>query len=226
MFNGMYMCGCTVNNIGHVGAQSIGDGLKSLTSLTTLDLNGEWCVMLYYIVVSRVDGMCVWLCVECTGNSIGHVGAQYIGDSLKSITSLTTLNLNGEWCVMLDHIVVCVCLFSVDGMCLFVCWDVQVTTLDTLEHNPLVMVSSHLHHLQHWIWVVGDGWCVCVDLVLMECVCLCVLDVQWTRLGTLEHNALVIVSSHSHLLQHWIWEVSNGWCVKLLYVYVLCWSNV
>jgi hypothetical protein len=27
--------------IGDIGAQSIGDGLKSLTSLTELDLNGE-----------------------------------------------------------------------------------------------------------------------------------------------------------------------------------------
>ena len=33
--------GCTGNKIGDIGAQSIGDGLKSLTSLTTLDLSGE-----------------------------------------------------------------------------------------------------------------------------------------------------------------------------------------
>ena len=33
--------GCTGNKIGDVGAQSIGDGLKSLTSLTSLDLSGE-----------------------------------------------------------------------------------------------------------------------------------------------------------------------------------------
>ena len=33
--------GCTDNNIDDIGAQSIGDGLKSLTSLTTLNLSRE-----------------------------------------------------------------------------------------------------------------------------------------------------------------------------------------
>ena len=46
----MCLCGCTDNTIGDDGAQSIGDGLKSLTLLTTLNLNGEWCDV-YHIVV-------------------------------------------------------------------------------------------------------------------------------------------------------------------------------
>ena len=63
---------------------------------------------------------------------------------------------------------VCVCVFTVCVNCmrLCVCWDVQTTRLETLEHNQLVMVSSHSHHLQHWIWVVSDLVVyadVCVD---------------------------------------------------------------
>ena len=41
-----YACGCAVNRIGDVGAQSIGEGLKSLTSLMLLDLSGECYAML------------------------------------------------------------------------------------------------------------------------------------------------------------------------------------
>ena len=41
--------------------------------------------------------LCVIVCVYgCTGNRIEGVGAQYIGDGLKSLTSLTTLDLSGE----------------------------------------------------------------------------------------------------------------------------------
>ena len=35
------VCGCTDNNIEDIGAKCIGDNLKSLTSLTTLDFSGE-----------------------------------------------------------------------------------------------------------------------------------------------------------------------------------------
>ena len=83
-----------MNNIGDVGAQYIGDGLKSLTSLTTLILSGECCVV--YVGVMFV---CLFVCVcmcGCTVNKIGDIGAQSIGDGLKSLTSLTTLNLNCE----------------------------------------------------------------------------------------------------------------------------------
>ena len=53
-------------------------------------------------------GMCV--IVLCIDNNIGDVGAQYIGDGLKSLTSLTTLNLNGGRCagVCLCVLIVCI----------------------------------------------------------------------------------------------------------------------
>ena len=38
----------TVNNIEDIGAQLISDGLKSLTSLKTLNLNGKYCVILVW----------------------------------------------------------------------------------------------------------------------------------------------------------------------------------
>ena len=97
------MCvGYADNNIGDVGAQFIGDGLKSLTSLTTLNLSSE-CGMMYAallcvfmcMLIECVDGINLYVCVGCTVNNIGDVGAQCIGDGLKSLTSLTTLNLSG-----------------------------------------------------------------------------------------------------------------------------------
>ena len=39
---------------------------------------------------------CVTVCVGCTGNKIGDVGAQSIGNGLKSLTSLTELDLSCE----------------------------------------------------------------------------------------------------------------------------------
>ena len=44
-----------------------------------------------------VDGVCVCVFVYgCTDNEIEDLGAQCIGDGLKSLTSLTTLDLNSE----------------------------------------------------------------------------------------------------------------------------------
>ena len=43
-----------------------------------------------------VDGIHVFCVRGCTGNNIGDVGAQYIGDGLKSLTSLTTLDLGSK----------------------------------------------------------------------------------------------------------------------------------
>ena len=49
------------------------------------------------VIVNCVDGICVIVCVcGCPGISIGKIGAQYIGDGLKSLTSLTTLDLSGK----------------------------------------------------------------------------------------------------------------------------------
>ena len=48
------------------------------------------------LIVYVMRCVCVCVYVGCTGNGFEQVGAQYIGDGLKSLTSLTTLNLSGE----------------------------------------------------------------------------------------------------------------------------------
>ena len=57
--------GCTDNNIGDIGAQSIGDGLKSLTSLTELFLSGGWCVLCVFVcwLYASIECVCVCVCV-------------------------------------------------------------------------------------------------------------------------------------------------------------------
>ena len=154
----------------------------------------------------------------CTGNKIGDVGAQSIGDGLKSLTSLTTLTLDCEWCVVCADVCWLYCVDYVLFECVCVCWDVQTTRLETLEHNQLVMVLSHSHHLQHWLWIVSDVWCmwVCVLIVCVNWMRLCVCwGVQTTTLETLEHSPLAMVSSHSHLLHNCIWAVSDVWCTRM-----------
>ena len=37
-----------------------------------------------------------WACVGFTGTNIGEIGAQCIGDGLKSLSSLTTLDLSSK----------------------------------------------------------------------------------------------------------------------------------
>ena len=46
--------------------------------------------------MGRLNVMCS--CVGCTDNKMGQVGAQLIGDGLKSLKSLKTLNLKGVMC--------------------------------------------------------------------------------------------------------------------------------
>ena len=140
----MFVCvGCTGNKISDIGAQTIGHGLKSLTSLTTLILSGEWCcnvcIALLYICGDE----------EFADNPIGDIGAQCICDSLKSLTSLKTLYLSCEECVVW----ICRGCVWLNGLVS----GLQVPTLAKLEHNALVIVSSHLHHWQHLFWVVSDA---------------------------------------------------------------------
>ena len=127
-------------------------------------------------------------------------------------------------CDVYNNVVMCVSVSVWLNICVFVCWDVQTTTLETLEHSLLVMFSSHLHHLQHCILVVGDVVMyagVCVVITCINWMRLCVLDVQTTRLETLEHNPLVTVLNHLHHLHHWIWDVSDV-CVCWLYALIEC----
>ena len=275
------MFGFTGNNIEDIGAQSIGDGLKSLTSLTTLYLSCELCVMLITLLCWLLCwwSVVVYVCVlDVQGTRLETLEHNPLVMVLSHLYHLQ------DWIWDVSDVWLCVCVdCCVDWMCLCV-GDVQTTRLETLEQNALVMVSSHLHHLQHCIWMVkdlcdvvmcaphwlcvmcnwmhscvgccgctdnkigdigaqsiGDGlksltlltalylnseWCVMCDVVMCaphwlwvmcnwvhSCVCVCVVDVQTTALGTLEHKALAIVSSHSHHLQHWIWIVSDEWCV-------------
>ena len=280
--NWMRLCvlGCTDANIGDVGAQSIGDSLKSLTSLTTLNLSGDWCcdvcgcvcvfvcwpyALIEYVCVcwvvqtTRLDTLehnplvivsshlhhlhhwiwavsdVLWCCdvcvcllivcvhwirlcvLGCTDANIGDVGAQSIGDGLKSLTSLTTLYLRGEWCVVYAGVFVCWLYALIEYVC--VCWVVQATTLDMWEHSPLVMVSSHLHHLQHWVWVVSDVVmcaCVCWLYALIECVC--VLGCSVNNIGDI--GAQSIGDGLKSLTSLTTLNLSCEWCVMYAGVFV------
>ena len=98
-------------------------------------------------------------------NYISDFGAQSIGDSLKSLTSLTELNLNCEWFEMY------LTLLCVYVLIKCMCSDVQTTTSETLGHNLLVMVSSHSSHLQHCVWTVSVVYyCLWVNLIYL-CGC-------------------------------------------------------
>ena len=163
------MCWCTDNKIGDVGAQSIGDGLKSLKALTTLNLNGEW----YMVWLS--DLWCAAHCWEWMYRE-HHWGHWSTIHWWWSQVINITYNTEFESWVMCDvwRIVV----LCADGMLV-----IQGTTLEILEHNPLVIVSSHSHHLQNWICLVSDVWCV-MWCRLMECVCLS-RQQDWTNWSTI-----------------------------------------
>ena len=90
------VCGRTGNTIADVGAQTIGDGLRSLASLTRLNLSCECDKCYLCLCLLNVLMGCVCLCVGRTGNKIADVGAQAIGDGLKLLTSLTKLIMSSE----------------------------------------------------------------------------------------------------------------------------------
>ena len=69
--------------------------------------------VLSYVVLMKC--VCLIVCVGYADNNIGHIGAQSIGDGLKSLTSLTTLDLRSERCC---DVCGCVCLFVC--VCVFV----------------------------------------------------------------------------------------------------------
>ena len=151
---------CLDNNIGVLGAQSIGESLKSLTTLKSLNLSGElyvWCMMCvirhWAFVMFRkqhwrcwgtidwrwpqitdindifefvwweeielcdiwhmLSKLCLWFDWN-TENKIGDIGAKSIGEGLKSLASLETLDLRCLWFILIYNnsfvfVVFCIC---------------------------------------------------------------------------------------------------------------------
>ena len=243
----VFMCGCTDSNIGHVGAQYIGDGLKSLTSLTTLNLCSEWCVWCVYHIG-------VWLCVcwlkmcvcvivcGCTDSNIGDVGAQYIGDGLKSLTSLTTLDLSGErcvWCMRVPHWCVCVMCVGMNG------W--KYREQDWRCRSTIHWWWSQVTHITYntgfelWVmrgvcgcvcWLYVPHWCVRCVLIECGCVCVCVgctankigdVGAQYIGVGLKSLTSLTKLDLRSewcvicipHCWMMWCVFIDGMWCLIL-----------
>ena len=74
-----------------------------------------------WVLCNVCHNACIdWVLMECIDNNIGDIGAQSIGDGLKSLKSLTTLYLRSEWwvtllcdcvCVEYIHVYFCLCLY-------------------------------------------------------------------------------------------------------------------
>ena len=86
----------TDNNIGIEGAQSIGEALKTNTSLTSLNLGCEKTEKTGEKEKRHKHDQIKSPHTTITGNNIGVEGAQSIGEALKTNTSLTSLNLGCE----------------------------------------------------------------------------------------------------------------------------------
>ena len=87
---------CIANNIGDIGAQSIGDSLTLLTLLTSLQLSCELSLALLSML------HLVQLNYGSAANKIQHIGAQSIGNGIKSLTTLTALDLSGQCSLTCD----------------------------------------------------------------------------------------------------------------------------
>jgi len=81
----------TDNKLGEEGAGIISEALKSNTTLTSLNFEGEKKIeeqlRSYWIHVHNK----IWL-----GNEIGNEGARMVSESLKTNTTLTDLNMSGD----------------------------------------------------------------------------------------------------------------------------------
>ena len=125
--------GLVDNNIGVLGAQSIGESLKSLTTLNSLNLSGKCCVCVMHDVCYMPLSICLW----CSENNIEDAGAQSIGDGLKLLTSMTFLSLYGG--KKFDCVIFGICCRN------YVCDSIEIqrTRLETSVQSRLVMVSSY-----------------------------------------------------------------------------------
>ena len=84
----------TGNKIGDTGATSLSEALKSNTTLTQLNLGGE--DKRRKTQKTLIDNSLFSILITSTGNNIGDTGAASLSESLKSNTTLTELNLDGE----------------------------------------------------------------------------------------------------------------------------------
>ena len=84
------------NNIGIEGAQSIGEILKTNTSLTSLDLEGETTEKTREKEKRHKHDQIKSPHTTIKVNDIGVEGAQSIVEALKTNASLTSLNIRGE----------------------------------------------------------------------------------------------------------------------------------
>ena len=85
----------TGNGIGERGAMSLGDVLKSNTTLTALDLS---CYDKEKTTPKlHPSNNPFSVLIKSTGNGIGETGATSLSDALKSNKSLTQLNLSGKY---------------------------------------------------------------------------------------------------------------------------------
>ena len=97
--NGFFTDLCGVASIGKgisdTEAALLSDALKSNTTLTQLNLSGEHKRNNTQMTSPTIHSF--FILIESTGNMIGDTGATSLSDALKSNTTLTELNLFGEY---------------------------------------------------------------------------------------------------------------------------------
>ena len=81
----------TVNHIGDTGATSLGEALKSNTTLTELNLWGE--DKRNNTQMTFINNQLFFILIKSTGNIIKQTGEASLSDALKSNTTLTELSL-------------------------------------------------------------------------------------------------------------------------------------
>ena len=84
----------TANPIGDTGMTSLGEALKSNTTLTKIDLGGKH--KRNITQMASINNPLFSIFIKSTGNSIGDTGAKSLSDALKSNTTLKQLDLERE----------------------------------------------------------------------------------------------------------------------------------
>ena len=126
------MCVIKVNKIGDEGTKSLSQCLTHLTQLTYLNLSGECCALILYLV------WCVMICKMCESvdNKIEDEGAKALSQCIPHLAQLTHLDLSRE-CV---HIVSLVCV-----MC-----DVTLLWCDVMRFVWVQGTGLEMREQVHW----------------------------------------------------------------------------